>query len=139
MDNKNTNGDEQQKFLEILNALVEQAKKKENVLNFEDVEKAFSKVGVELDADKTEKVFEFLENKGIVAMVPDSSADDDIILDVDDEPTEEELENKYPDKNILVVCHGGIVRVIHSYFYDMTNKDLMTWLPQNCCIQCYEK
>lgn len=45
MDNKNTNGDEQQKFLEILNALVEQAKKKENVLNFEDVEKAFSKVG----------------------------------------------------------------------------------------------
>ena len=93
MDNKNTNGDEQQKFLEVLNALVEQAKKKENVLNFEDVEKAFSKVGVELDADKTEKVFEFLENKGIVAMVPDSSADDDIILDVDDEPTEEELEN----------------------------------------------
>ena len=93
MDNKNTTGDEQQKFLEILNALVEQAKKKENVLNFEDVEKAFSKVGVELDADKTEKVFEFLENKGIVAMVPDSSADDDIILDVDDEPTEEELEN----------------------------------------------
>ena len=93
MDNKNTNGDEQQKFLEILNALVEQAKKKENVLNFEDVEKAFSRVGVELDADKTEKVFEFLENKGIVAMVPDSSADDDIILDVDDEPTEEELEN----------------------------------------------
>ena len=93
MDNKNTNGDEQQKFLEILNALVEQAKKKENVLNFEDVEKAFSKVGVELDADKTEKVFEFLENKGIVAMVPDSSADDDIILDVDDEPTEKELEN----------------------------------------------
>ena len=93
MDNKNTNGDEQQKFLEILNALVEQAKKKENVLNFEDVEKAFSKVGVELDADKTEKVFEFLENKGIVAMVPDSSTDDDIILDVDDEPTEVELEN----------------------------------------------
>ena len=93
MDNKNTNGDEQQKFLEVLNTLVEQAKKKENVLNFEDVEKAFSKVGVELDADKTEKVFEFLENKGIVAMVPDSSTDDDIILDVDDEPTEEELEN----------------------------------------------
>ena len=42
---------------------------------------------------KQKKVFEFLENKGIVAMVPDSSADDDIILDVDDEPTEEELEN----------------------------------------------
>ncbi len=51
----------------------------------------------------------------------------------------EELENKYPDKNILVVCHGGIVRVIHSYFHNMTNEELMTWLPENCCIQCYEK
>ena len=49
------------------------------------------------------------------------------------------IEQKYPDKNILVVCHGGIVRVIHSYFHDMTNDDLMTWLPENCCIQCYEK
>ena len=53
--------------------------------------------------------------------------------------SKEELEKNYPDKNILIVCHGGIVRVIHSYFYDMTNEDLMTWLPQNCCIQCYEK
>ena len=51
----------------------------------------------------------------------------------------EELENKYSDKNILVVCHGGIVRVIHSYFHDMTNEELMTWLPENCCIQSYEK
>lgn len=50
-----------------------------------------------------------------------------------------ELEEKYPDKNILIVCHGGIVRVIHSYFHNMTNEDLMTWLPENCCIQHYEK
>ena len=48
---------------------------------------------MELDDDKTEKVFEYLENKGIVAMVPESDTEDDIILDVEDEPTEEELEN----------------------------------------------
>ena len=54
---------------------------------------AFAAKGIELDDEKTEKVFEFLENKGVVAMVPESDADDDIILDVDDEPTEEELEN----------------------------------------------
>ena len=53
--------------------------------------------------------------------------------------SKEELEKNYPDKNILVVCHGGIVRVIHSYFNDMTNEELMTWLPENCCIQSYEK
>jgi len=45
----------------------------------------------------TLKEFELLkflmENKGIVAMVPESDTEDDIILDVEDEPTEEELEN----------------------------------------------
>ena len=43
----------------------------------------------------------------------------------------EELENKYPDKNILVVCHGGIVRVIHSYFHDMTSEEVKTLVEAN--------
>ena len=93
MDNKNTNADEQEKLMETLNHLVETAKKKDNILDFEEIEKIFVKEGIELDAEKTEKVFEYLENKGIVAIIPDSDADEDIILDVDDEPTEEELEN----------------------------------------------
>lgn len=93
MDKKNTNVDEQEKFIGTLNHLVETARKKDNILDFEEIEKVFVKEGIELDAEKTEKVFEYLENKGIVAMIPDSDADDDIILDVDDEPTEEELEN----------------------------------------------
>ena len=93
MDKENTNVDEQQKMLTIMNELVELGKKKENVLELSEIEKVFADQGMELDDDKTEKIFEYLENKGIVAMVPDSSADDDIILDVDDEPTEEELEN----------------------------------------------
>ncbi len=93
MDKKNTNADEQEKLMETLNHLVETAKKKDNILDFEEIEKVFVKEGIELDAEKTEKVFEYLENKGIVAIIPDSDADEDIILDVDDEPTEEELEN----------------------------------------------
>jgi RNA polymerase primary sigma factor len=93
MDNKNTNAEEQQKFLEIMNELVELSKKKDNILEFEEINKIFIEKGIDLDPEKTEKVFEFLEQKGIVAMVPDSDTDDDIILDVDDEPTEEELEN----------------------------------------------
>ncbi len=93
MDNKNTNAEEQQKMMEVLNLLVEAGKKKDNLLDFDEIDKAFVSKGIDLDAEKTEKVFEYLENKGIVAMVPDSDADDEIILDVDDEPTEEELEN----------------------------------------------
>ena len=93
MDKENTNVDEQQKMLTIMNELVELGKKKENVLELSEIEKVFADQGMELDDDKTEKVFEYLENKGIVAMVPDSDTEDDIILDVEDEPTEEELEN----------------------------------------------
>ena len=94
MDNKNTNVDEQQKILEVMNSLVELAKKKDNMIDFEDIEKAFISNGVELDGDKSDKVLEYLDSKDIVTMMPDSHTDDDdIILDVDDEPTEEELEN----------------------------------------------
>ena len=50
----------------------------------------------------------------------------------------EELENKYPDKNILVVCHGGIVRVIHSYFHDMTNEEFAAYGIKNCEIKRYD-
>lgn len=93
MDKENTNVDEQQKMLTIMNELVEMGKKKENVLELSEIEKVFVDKGLELDDDKTEKIFEYLENKGIVAMVPESDTEDDIILDVEDEPTEEELEN----------------------------------------------
>ena len=93
MDKENTNVDEQQKMLTIMNELVELGKKKENVLELSEIEKVFADQGIELDDDKTEKIFEYLENKGIVAMVPESDTEDDIILDVEDEPTEEELEN----------------------------------------------
>ena len=94
MDKKNTNmEDEQKKMLSILSELVELGKKKENVVELSDMEKVFSSNGVEMDDEKTEKVFEYLENKGIVPMVPESDTEDEIILDVDDEPTEEELEN----------------------------------------------
>ena len=94
MDNENTNvEDEQQEVIAIMNELVELGKKKDNVLEMMDIDKIFASHKVELDDDKTEKVFEYLENQGIVPMLPDSDADDEIILDVDDEPTEEELEN----------------------------------------------
>lgn len=88
--NKNT-VDEQAQFMESLNALVELGKKKDGVLEFSDINMMFR--NVDLDGDRTEKILDYLEQNGIVAMVSDSGVEDDIILDVDDEPTEEELEN----------------------------------------------
>lgn len=51
----------------------------------------------------------------------------------------DEIEQTYAKQNILVVCHGGIVRIIHSYYHDMSNEELFSWLPENCCFQEYEK
>ncbi len=91
MKEKKNTVDEQALFLEGLNALVELGKKKNSILEFNDINAQFK--DVDLDGEKIEKILDYLEQNGIVAMVPDSDADDDIILDVDDEPTEEELEN----------------------------------------------
>ena len=80
--------DERVQFLESLNKLVEMGKKKDGKINFSDINEQFK--DIDLDGDKTEKI---LEQNGIIAILPDTDTDEDIILDVDDEPTEEELEN----------------------------------------------
>ena len=68
--------DEQAQFMESLNALVELGKKKDGVLDFRDINTLFK--NMDLDGDKSEKILDYLEQNGIVAMVPDSDADDDI-------------------------------------------------------------
>ena len=78
-------------FLESLNKLVELSKKKDGKLDFSDINEQFK--DIDLDGDKTEKILDYLEQNGIIVILPDADTDDDIILDVDDEPTEEELEN----------------------------------------------
>ena len=83
--------DERVQFLESLNKLVEMGKKKDGKINFSDINEQFK--DIDLDGDKTEKILDYLEQNGIIAILPDTDADEDIIPDVDDEPTEEELEN----------------------------------------------
>ena len=83
--------DERVQFLESLNKLVEMGKKKDGKINFSDINEQFK--DIDLDGDKTEKILDYLEQNGIIAILPDTDTDEDIILDVDDEATEEELEN----------------------------------------------
>ena len=48
-------------FLQILNSLLEKAKKKKNELDYGDINDAFK--GFEFDEEKMEEVYEFLEAK----------------------------------------------------------------------------
>ena len=51
----------------------------------------------------------------------------------------DELCEKYPDKNILLVCHGGVCRVIETYFRDMTRDEFAHFFMGNCELRCGEK
>lgn len=50
----------------------------------------------------------------------------------------EELKQKYPDKKILLVCHGGVCRLIRSYFEDMTTEEYVNYCEENANIREYE-
>lgn len=89
-DNKNTAVDEHELFLEGLSALLELGKKKNAILDISDINTQFK--DMDLDGEKIEKILDYLEQNGIFVMMPEDE-NDDIILDADDEPTEEELEN----------------------------------------------
>ena len=46
-------------------------------------------------------------------------------------PMIEELKEKYEDKNILLLCHGGVCRVLKTYFQDMTNEEFFKYALPN--------
>lgn len=50
----------------------------------------------------------------------------------------DEVKEKYPGKNVLFVTHGGICRVIRSYFLDMTNEEYPAWRALNCQLDKYQ-
>ena len=50
--------------------------------------------------------------------------------------TNNEIKNEEID-NILLVTHGGVAKVIHSYFYDMTNEEFSSFFLENCEIREY--
>lgn len=50
----------------------------------------------------------------------------------------EELKEKYPDLNILLVCHGGVCRIARTYFEDMTNEEFFLYSEENATARAYE-
>ncbi len=50
----------------------------------------------------------------------------------------EELKENHPDKNILLVCHGGVCRLIRTYFEDMTNEEFFSYCEENANVREYQ-
>ena len=53
-------------------------------------------------------------------------------------PLLREIKEKYPDKTVLLACHGGVCRVIRTFFVPMTNEEYFAYSPENCSLECYE-
>lgn len=50
----------------------------------------------------------------------------------------EEIKERYAGKNVLLVCHGGVCRVIRTYFEDMTNDEYFHYSEENAAVREYE-
>ncbi|MBQ8279278.1 MAG: histidine phosphatase family protein [Roseburia sp.] len=50
----------------------------------------------------------------------------------------DEIKYKYSDKNVLVISHGGVCRIINTYFRDMTNDEFFNYTLENAKLEKYE-
>lgn len=50
----------------------------------------------------------------------------------------EEISADYKGKNILIVSHGGVCRIIRTFFKNMTNDEFFHYTPENASLEEYE-
>ncbi|HRR76089.1 MAG TPA: histidine phosphatase family protein [Ruminococcus sp.] len=50
----------------------------------------------------------------------------------------DDIIKKYNNKNILIVSHGGVCRVIETYFNDMSTETFAGWFMGNCQLIEYD-
>ena len=50
----------------------------------------------------------------------------------------DELPRKYPGKNVLLVCHGGVCRIIECYARGLTHYEFMHFFMGNCELRSYD-
>ncbi len=50
----------------------------------------------------------------------------------------EDIKKTYKDKNILLVCHGGICRVLETYARNMTRKEFSQFFMGNCELRQFD-
>ena len=50
----------------------------------------------------------------------------------------EDVKRLHSNKKVLLVCHNGICRVIHSYFCDVSNEEFASFSMDNAAIREYQ-
>ena len=83
------------KFIEKLQELLAIAKKKKNVLEYQEINDFFH--DMELDAEQFEKILDFLESNNIDILRISDDDDDDILIDEEEEVEVENIDLSVPD------------------------------------------
>ena len=89
------NGVTSEQFLAKLNELLEMAKKKKNMLEYQEISEYFKDMN--LNAEQFEEILEFLETHNIDVLRISDDDDEDILLDDDDEVEVEQIDLSVPD------------------------------------------
>lgn len=50
----------------------------------------------------------------------------------------DDLKQKYPEKNLLIVAHGSACRILRTYFVDVRNEDFYQFRLENCEIEGFD-
>lgn len=50
----------------------------------------------------------------------------------------DEIREKYAGNDVLLVCHGGVARVMRTYFLDMTNEEFFNYSMDNATYEVFE-
>jgi probable phosphoglycerate mutase len=53
-------------------------------------------------------------------------------------PLLNELPKRFPEGNVLIVSHSSVMRIIHTYFHDLTNDAFFYFGTDNCEVREYD-
>ena len=53
-------------------------------------------------------------------------------------PCLDEIKENYSDNTVLIVSHASLMRVLNSYFVDLTNEEFFQFNVDNCQLVEYE-
>ena len=117
------------KFQQKMGELLEIAKKKRNILEYQEISDHFKELN--LDAEQFEAVLDFLEhnNVDVLRMNDDDDDDDEIILDDDDEVEVENIDLSVPD-GVSAHCTDIPIEGILRQNFDIVNHDMKHFSEQ---------
>ena len=115
--------DEKKKFQEQLKSLLQFAKQKKNVLESQEIIEFFK--GTELDTNKLEKIYDFLEKQGIdILRYQEGKENDDLLIEPDDSELEDEEEIENIDLSVPETV--GVDDPVRMYLKEIGKVSLLT-------------